>query len=120
MDQGPQNIQVRTFEFACRVVKLHDYLRQKRVAPRLLNQLVGSGTAIGANMQEAQAAESKLDFVHKCSIALKEARETHFWLRVINENAYFSREQLAPIIQETNDIISILVVIIKKTKQNLK
>lgn len=120
MNATPQNIQERTFIYACRIMKLHDALRQKKVAPRLLAQLVGSGTAIGANMQEAQGAESKADFVHKCNIAIKEARETHFWLRLIAANKYIQPETLDPLINETNEIISVLVAIVKKTRQGMK
>jgi len=120
MTASPQNIQERTFAYACRIVKLHDVLRERKVAPRLLNQLVGSGTAIGANMQEAQGAESKADFIHKCNIAIKEVRETHFWLRLIAANKYVQPEQLEPILNKTNEIISILVAIVKKTRQGMK
>jgi four helix bundle protein len=74
----------RTFEFALRIVKLADVLaRRSRVGEKVASQIIGSGTSIGANVEEAQAAESKADFIHKYRVALKEARETKYWLRLI-------------------------------------
>jgi len=77
----------RSFEFAVRVVKLCKYLEaQDRVSRTLANQLLRSGTSIGANVEEAQAGQSKADFIAKMSIARKEARETHYWLRLLKES----------------------------------
>lgn len=74
----------RTFEFALRIVKLADVLaRRSRVGEKVASQIIGSGTSIGANVEESQAAESKADFIHKYRVALKEARETKYWLRLI-------------------------------------
>src|SRR5437588_7172171 len=78
-----KEIKVRTFEFACRIVKLHQHLLKQGAAKRgLAGQVLRSGTSIGANMEEAHAAQSKADFISKAQIALKEARETHYWLRL--------------------------------------
>jgi four helix bundle protein len=80
----PFDIRQRTFEFACAIVKLHMYLLQETKTPRrVADQLLGAGTAVGSNLEEAKAAHSRLDFVAKISISLKESRETHFWLRLI-------------------------------------
>jgi four helix bundle protein len=76
----PVPIQQRTFEFACRIVELHEYLCDmgSDTARRLGNQLLDSGTSIGANLEEADAGQSRPDFISKCNIALKEAREKSF------------------------------------------
>ena len=74
------DIRMRTFDFAVRIVKLCRYLDEKPGASRTLsNQLLKAATSVGANIEEAQAGQSKLDFISKNAIALKEARETHYW-----------------------------------------
>ena len=79
-----QDIAERTFQFSIRIVKLCKFLREKKgTAYDLSKQLIRSGTSIGANIEESQSAESKADFIHKMNIALKEARETHYWLRLL-------------------------------------
>src|SRR5438105_1092545 len=78
-----KEIKARAFEFACRIVKLHQHLLKQGAAKRsLAGQVLRAGTSIGANMEEAHAAQSKADFISKSQIALKEARETHYWLRL--------------------------------------
>jgi len=80
----PQNIRARTFDFACRIVKLHQYLYKKGGTERAIgSQVLRSGTSIGANLEEANAGQTKRDFIGKCSISLKEAREIYFWLRLL-------------------------------------
>jgi four helix bundle protein len=79
-----RDIHERVFEFACRIVRLHRALTRRRGSDRVAaNQLLRSGTGIGANLEEAQAAQSKADFVAKARISLKEARESHYWLRLL-------------------------------------
>src|SRR5690349_14184567 len=81
---SPKDIRERTFEFACRIVKLHQYLYKKGGTERAIAaQVLRSGTSIGANLEEANAGQTKRDFIAKCSISLKEARETYFWLRLL-------------------------------------
>src|SRR4051794_16571595 len=77
------NIQERSFKFACRIVQIHRALSRDRTARRLADQLLDAGTSVGANLEEAEAAQSKPDFIAKCRISLKEARETLYWLRLI-------------------------------------
>ncbi len=80
-------IKGRSFLFAVRIVKLCQFLeKQDRVSRTLANQLLRSGTSVGANIEEAQAGQSKADFTAKMSIARKEARETHYWLRLLKES----------------------------------
>ncbi len=73
----------KAFQFAIRIVKLYLFLKEKKQEYVLAKQLVRSGTSIGANTEEAVAAQSKPDFVHKLHIALKETRETSYWLRLL-------------------------------------
>lgn len=104
----------RSFAFAVRVVKLSRFLEsQDRASKTLANQLLRSGTSIGANVEEAQAGHSKADFIAKMSIARKEARETHYWLRLLKESEMIPEVQLFEIINEADEIIRILTAIVK-------
>ncbi|MCB0210171.1 MAG: four helix bundle protein [Anaerolineae bacterium] len=120
-DKKPQDIQERTFEFAKRVVKLHQYLYELGGTERVLaGQILRSGTSIGANLEEANAGQSKPDFINKCNIALKEARETLYWLRLLIECHLVSSERLSPLISEADEIVAILTTIVKNARTNLK
>lgn len=110
-------IQERSFLFAVRIVKLCQFLeKQDRVSRTLANQLLRSGTSIGANVEEAQAGQSKADFTAKMSIARKEARETHYWLRLLKESELLTEEQLSEISQESDEIVRILTSIVKTSQ----
>ena len=118
-ESRPQRIQDRAFNFACRIVKLHEHLTQgSQTSRRLANQLLDAGTSIGANLEEADAGQSRADFISKCSIALKEARETHFWLRLLAATHQVPADQLTPLTQEANELIAILTTIVKKSREN--
>src|SRR3990170_2668595 len=82
-------IDERTFEFALLIIETYKYLVAKNEYI-LSKQLLRSGTSIGANVQEAQAAQSKKDFISKMTIASKEARETNYWLRLLAKSGYLS------------------------------
>ncbi len=83
-------------------------------------QLLRSGTSIGANIEEGQASQSDADFIHKYSIACKEARETHYWLRLLSATKILPAEKLSPLTQECDEIIAILTTIIKKMRNKMK
>ena len=107
----------RTFQFAKRIVKLCQHLDSAPgISRTLANQLLRSGTSIGANVEEGQASQSEADFVSKYSIACKEARETHYWLRLIAATETLDSKNLGPITQECDEIIAILTTIIKRLK----
>lgn len=111
----------RTFEFAKRIVKLSQLLEGTPGVNRTLsNQLLRSGTSIGANVEEGQGSQSTADFVSKYSIACKEARETHYWLRLLVATDIIPASRLEELIDEANQLIAILTTIIKKTKANRK
>ena len=109
----------RTFEFSVRIVRLCQELDKKPgVARTLGRQLLRSGTSIGANVEEAQGGQSRADFVSKYSISCKEARETHYWLRLLIATEIVPESKLKPLIQEADELIAILTTIIKNTKAN--
>lgn len=103
----------RTFEFATRIVKLADVLaRRSRVGEKVASQIIGSGTSIGANVEEAQAAESKADFIHKYRVALKEARETKYWLRLIVGANLIAERSVAELRTEADEISRVIAQIL--------
>lgn len=109
----------RTFEFAVRVVKLCNVLDENPGTTRTLaNQLLKSGTSIGANVAEAQSAQSRKDFISKLEIALKQTRETHYWLKFLVAADLIKPPRLQPLIDENEVIIKILVKIVTNTKRN--
>ena len=103
--------------FAIRIVKLCKYLNDKNEYI-LTKQLLRSGTSIGANVREAQRGQSKADFVAKMNIALKEACETEYWLEILYETEYLSKEEFESIYNDNNEITKLLTSIVKTTKQN--
>jgi four helix bundle protein len=111
----------RTFQLAIRVVALCQALDTRPGVPRTLaNQLLRSGTSIGANIEEGQASQSEADFVSKYSIACKEARETHYWLRLLAATGIMPPQQLFDLETECNELIAILTTIIKKMRAKPK
>jgi four helix bundle protein len=114
---GDKDVQKRAFSFACRIVKFYQYLaKQKGVGEVLARQVLRSGTSIGANLEEATAGQSKADFVSKCNIALKEARETHYWLRLFVETQVVPAEKLEGLLSESNQLVAILTAIVKNAR----
>ena len=112
-----QDIRERAFVFACRIVKLHQYVVKRGSTGRALGgQLLRSGTSIGANLEEGRGGQSRADFLSKCSIALKEARETHYWLRLLAACDLVPADRIAPLVDEANELVAILTSIVKKVK----
>lgn len=106
-----------TFEFALNIVDFTDSLREKKRFA-LADQLFRSGCSIGANVREAQGAESKADFVHKLKIALKEAEETEYWLELCKHSKFLSES--SQLISGIESIIKVLNKIIATTKNKIK
>ena len=109
-------IEKKSFDFAIRIVRLYRYLCEKKKEFVLSKQLLRSGTSIGANVAEAQQAQSKADFVSKISIALKETTETKYWLRLLNATDYLSDVEIKTILADCVEIEKILTSIIKSSK----
>jgi four helix bundle protein len=111
----------RTLQFALRTVKLcQDISRKSGVWQTLGRQLLRSGTSIGANVEEGQAGQSRADFVSKYAIARKEARETHYWLRLLAETQPEYNTEIKLLIVECGELIAILTTIIKKVQSTKK
>lgn len=116
--EKPRDIKERTFLFALEVVRLCQRLEKQSDVHRTLGrQLLRSGTSIGANTEEAQAGQSRADFISKYSIALKETRETIYWLRLLRESGLETQDSFSEMIQEADEISKIIGSIIVNTKK---
>lgn len=109
-------IKKKSFDFAVRIVKLSIFLREKKKEYVISKQVLRSGTSIGANIEEASGGVSKADFRNKLSLAYKEARETHYWLRLLAATSYIDKRLYNSIETDCTEILKILYTIIKKTK----
>lgn len=107
-----------SFKFGVRIVKLFQYLVDNNVNYAIPNQILRSGTSIGANVNESVFAQSKKDFINKMHIALKEANETRYWLKLLYESGYINDKQFESMIDDLKNIIGTLVNIIKTSKSN--
>jgi len=113
-----RDIVERTFEFASRIVRLCGELdEQPGVGRVMMSQILRAGTSVPANVEEAQAAQSKADFISKMSIALKEARETHLRLRLLAIGDVIAEKRLRPLIQEAEEIKRVIGAIIVSSKR---
>ena len=108
----------KSYNFAIRIVKLNKYLIDEKKEFILSKQLLKSGTSIGANIEEAIGGQSKNDFISKISIAYKEARETHYWLRILKDTDYITLSQFKSLENDLNEILKIITSI-KKTSKKL-
>lgn len=108
-------IEIKSFNFAVRIVKLNQYLTKKKEFV-LSNQILRSGTSIGANVAEAEQAQSTADFISKMSISLKEVAETKYWLRLLKETKFISQKEFDSIFNDCVELEKILVSIIKSSK----
>lgn len=104
--------------FALRIIKLYQYLCAERQEYVLSKQVLRSGTSIGANAKEASAAQSKPDFYAKMYIAYKEANETEYWLELLFESGYMSKESFDSIYSDCKEVVKILAAITKTQKEN--
>jgi four helix bundle protein len=104
-------IQLKSYAFALRIVKLYIYLSAKKKEYVLSKQILKSGTSIGANVEEALGAQSKADFICKLAIAYKEARETHYWIRILRESKYITERQASSILKDIEEILKIIAKI---------
>ena len=110
---GKSLIQEKSFAFALEVIELYKRLSSEREFV-LSKQLLRSGTSIGANVEEATAAQSRKDFLSKMSIASKEARETQYWLRLLQQS-HLTNIDVASTLEKANELVRILTAIVKST-----
>ena len=115
---SPRDIKERTFSFALEILRFCRGLDTKPRSLRILaQQLLRSGTSVGANVQEAQAGQSRADFISKYSIALKEAPETLYWLRLLDASGELSNGSCKALLREADEIARVIASIIVNTKK---
>lgn len=112
-----QTVESKSFQFAVRIVKLCRYLNTDKKEYVLSKQLLRAGTSVGANIAEAEQAQSRADFISKMNIALKEAVETNYWLRLLEASDYLSKGEFSSIHNDCRDLEKMLTAIIKSAKK---
>ena len=111
----PNIIETKSFEFAIRIVNLYKHLASKKKEYVMSKQLLRCGTSIGANVAEAQKAQTRADFHTKMNIAMKEANETYYWIRLLYKTNYLSEREFSSLEQDIKEIIAIITAICKTT-----
>ena len=106
----------KSMEFAVRIVNLYKYLNDEKAEHVMSKQMLRSGTSVGANANEAVQGQSKGDFIAKMSISLKEATETRYWLTLLHKTEYLTKAQYESISDDCEEIVRILIAIIKTSK----
>jgi four helix bundle protein len=109
----------KSFAFAVRVVRLYQFLCEQKKEFVLSKQLLRSGTSVGAMVREAEHAETKNDFKHKMGIAQKEINETIYWLELLNETNYLTKDQFESMNTDAVEIIKLITAILKSAKSNI-
>lgn len=117
-----KDIRKRSFEYTLRAVKLYQYLQEQRNGAGWIlgKQYLRAASSIGANVEEAQAAESRADFIHKLGIAQKETRESVYWLRVMAASELVPQERIGPLTKETEELLNVISSIILNTKRKTR
>ena len=117
MDNKKKNIiKDKSFDFALRIIKLSKHLKSEQKEYVISKQILRSGTSVGALIREAEHAQSKADFIHKLSIALKEANETDYWIELLFQSEELTKDAYQSIKPDIQELIKLLVSIIKTTK----
>lgn len=111
-------IENKSFQFAVRIVNLYKHLTNNKKEFVISKQLLKSGTSIGANVAEAERGQTKADFYAKLSIALKEANETYYWLRLLCSTEYLTEKEYDSLETDLKEIIALLMAICKTTQEN--
>jgi four helix bundle protein len=116
----PDELADRLLDFAARIGKVADSLPDSRLGRHVASQLIRSGTSPAPNYEEGRAAESRKDFVHKLSIALKELRETRYWLRLIGRSSLLEDNKLANVLDESDQLCRILGQSLSTARQSTR
>jgi len=119
IDRGDNAVHLKSYAFAVRVVNAYKFLVESEREFVLSKQLLRSGTAIGALVAEAHHAQSSADFLNKMNVALKEANETSYWLSLLKDTHYMEEKVYQSIASDCNEVIALLVSIVKKMKTSL-
>ncbi len=109
----------KSYSFALSIIEVYKHLTSEQREFVLSKQLLRSGTSIGANIEEADGAQSMKDFLNKVSIAYKEARETKYWLRLLKDSQYLNESNANQLLIDIEELCRIMTAIIKTTKSNL-
>ena len=115
MKEKSAKIKERAYAFSLDIIRLYQKIKAQNEFV-LSKQVLRSGTSIGANIEEASAAQSRKDFIAKMAVASKEARETLYWLRLLRDSNICPGKELAGMIEESKEIIKMLTAIVKTTK----
>jgi four helix bundle protein len=107
-------VKQKAYSFALDIIRLYQQLQDQREYV-ISKQLLRSGTSIGANVEEATAAESRRDFLHKMNIASKEARETNYWLRLLRDSKLVEKVDIEPHVASSYELVKMLTAIVKTT-----
>ncbi len=110
-------VQEKTYSFALEIISVCRILQDQKDFI-ISNQLLKSGTSVGANVRESQSAESSKDFIHKLSVALKESKETDYWLHLLRDSELISPHVAEELISQNEEIGKILAKIIITSKRN--
>ena len=110
-------IQIKSRDFAIRIIGCYKFLTEQKGEHVMSKQLLRCGTSIGANTRESKNAQSRMDFLNKLNIALKEADETEYWLELLHATNYLDDTQYESIYSDCAELIKLLTSIIKKIKQ---
>lgn len=110
----------KSYKFALSIVKLVKQIQTTKKEYILSKQILKSGTSIGANIEEANAGQSKRDFIAKMAIASKEARETMYWLRLLNDSDYIETETAKPFLLDCEELMRLLTAIVKSSQLSAK
>ena len=117
---GKSILKEKSYAFAIKIVTLSQFLKAEKKEYVLSKQILRSGTSIGALIREAEFGQSKPDFIHKMSIALKEANETAYWLNILKDTGYLTLEKFDLLQKDVMELIAMLVSTVKTTKQSVK
>jgi len=109
----------KSFKFALRIIKLFNYLSNEKRKSVISKQILRCGTSIGANINEAQSAETKPDFIHKMGISLKEIRETIYWLNLLKDSGYIDTKSFNSIEKDCSELLKLTSKIILTSKENI-
>src|ERR1044071_7869754 len=107
----------KSYQFAIKILRFNKFLIERKEII-ISKQILRSGTSIGAMVEEANQAESKADFIHKLSVANKEANETHYWLRLLRDSEV-EVDEIASLLNDCEELLKLLTSIIKTSKSNL-
>ena len=107
----------KSYDFAIRIVNMVKYIKCSEKEYALTNQVLRSGTAIGALIREAEYAQSTSDFINKLSIALKECNETQYWLNLLEDTSYIGEKEAQSIISDCRELLAMLITSVKTAKQ---